>query len=156
MKKRGYSIVGIMAIVCSPVWAAPESVTEDSNISFGNVVIRSSGAVIKMEADGTISQGSTLILSPPVPTAGNYRVQGDPGTVDIAITNVAACGGGVMVDGFAADWGGAAYADISSTAITGAPFDGDEPLRLGARISYPGTVSLGACPTTFDLTVIYY
>lgn len=155
MKKYFLVMFGVL-VVPSAAWAAPENVSENTAISFGNVVLRNSGAVIKMEPDGTISQGSSLILTPPNPRRGRYRVQGDAGTVDIAISNVSTCDPGVMLDSFAADWLGVVYSDISSTPITGAAFDGNEWLALGARISYGNSVPLGSCSSTYDLTVIYY
>ncbi|MCH2547404.1 MAG: hypothetical protein MK052_07335 [Alphaproteobacteria bacterium] len=154
---RIYVTIAIMLIfVVLPQSVFAQVVVQTQSLRVGNIYqTGSGGAVVKIEADGTVSQGSNQLAAPITARNGTYQVTGIAGNVDISVTNITSCSASATVDGFAALWNGTGYADISTTPIAAAAFDGNEILSLGVRISYGAGVSLGNCFVSFDLNVNY-
>lgn len=144
-----------LGLLVAPCPAYAQVIVEQQDLSFGQLVIPPSGAVVEIDTTGTITMGSTWVMPASGQDNGAYQITDVPGNVDITITNISTCEAGVTISHFAALFMGVPYADISTTGISGVAFDGDEVLELGARLSYGGSTSLGACAISFDLNVIF-
>jgi hypothetical protein len=146
-------LCGLILCAPSPSWAL--AIQEQFTMAFGQLLVPSSGTVVDLEPNGSISTGSNWYVPNSGARQGRYRFSGTSGTVDIYITNAATCGPSVTISNFKAVWLGVTYADISTTGIASTPFDGNERISIGARLSYGGTTSLGPCPINFDLNIVY-
>lgn len=136
--------------------ASAQMVGENMQLSFGSLVVPSSGAMVQIEPTGAVSIGENWMIPATGDSPGEYNITGSAGTVDIFVDSIGTCNMGVQLSNFGATWRGTTYADISTTAITAAPFDGDDNLRLGARITYAGTTPLTPCGANFNLNITYY
>ena len=148
----------IIAMLCgfAPL-AQAQAITELVSLRFGRLIVPGSGGMIQIDPDNNVSIGSNLVVTPPNPRRGRYRIQGGgSGTIDIAVTNTSTCDPGLSLDAFPAIWRNVDYPDIFSSPITAAPYNGNSVLRLGARISYTSDVPFGACPGSFDVEFTVY
>lgn len=147
--------LGFMVLLAPPpAWA--QVINETVNIRFGKVVVPGSGGTIQIDPDDTVSTGSNLIVTPPAPNAGHYRITGAAGSVDISISGVTTCDPALSFAAFPADWRGTSYADLSGGGIVGEVFDGDDDLYIGARINFAGGAPIGACAVNYDLNITIY
>lgn len=157
MKRIGlaYLVLGMVTLF-TPLCASAQVVSEGVQIRFGRILVPGSGGTIQIDPDDTVSIGSNLLVTPPAPNAGRYRITGGAGTIDISISGVTTCSPALSFAAFPADWRGTDYGDISSAGIVGEVFDGDDDLYIGARINFSGSAPMGACAVNYDLNITTY
>lgn len=146
-----------MAVWCALCGASSaQMLNEQASIRMGRIVVPTGGAAVQIGPDGTILLGSQYVLPSPPYRAGQYRVTGAAGSIDISVSNVISCDPSVTLSFFRGDWGGVIRGDISTAGYVGAAFDGDEILYLGVRATYTDAVPIGNCSPSFDLNILTY
>lgn len=143
----------LLLFVLLPGTAAAFGVNQLQGITFGMLSVSPGSKVIVVSPTGTIVSGNEHIVSGS-PTAGQFEVTGDPGTLSFQVSNISTCNPSVQLSNFTMKFGAAEYADIDTAPATDIPFSGTGTLLLGAKLTYNGNTPVDfTCNVDFDLVI---
>lgn len=143
----------LMLSLLLPGMASALGVNQIEGFSFGMLSVSPGTKTIVISPTGAVVSGSEYIVSG-TPTAGQYEIIGDPGTLSFQVSNITTCNPNVQLSNFTMKLGAADVADIDTAAATDVPFSGTGTLLLGAKLTYNGNTPVDfSCNVDFDLIV---